>query len=366
MVFMKEPYGIVCEENRIHLYDYKIQKAVKSFRINQKAPQDFCINLALGQIIDLNKLLKMMDSLEKTIFFKMMENNGDKYFLQTDYITQENIEKEILQYESKRIGANYANSLAYNAQYKVYKKLKENIENTTIVVCGGSLLGSRLMEQLLHYSWSELYLLDEEKVTERDIFHCSFYQKEDIGKKRSQVFNEINGKIKILEKLEDIEKLQKKYTHVHIIYTAEEPQAEIICKVNRYMEEKLISWSLLAVDSEKLIIGPTIYPGQTGCLSCNFNLDNFFNKYNLMPYEANLMTGVFMSDIGKIIGVMEEAIVEDISITIGRTFYIDRQTMEGRSIDMERQVDCPICGPGKKASIYKLKSINANKNDMKR
>ncbi len=68
-------------------------------------------------------------------------------------------------------------------------------------------------------------------------------------------------------------------------------------------------------------------------------------------YEANLIVGMFMSDIGKVIGTMEEAIVEDISITISRAFYIDRHTMEGRSVDMERHLDCPICGPGKKGYL---------------
>lgn len=186
---------------------------------------------------------------------------------------------------------------------------------------------------------------------ERDVHFCSFYRKEHIGEKRSKVINKENAQINILETLSDVEELQKRYAHIHVIYTSEEPNGEKIREMNQYMETHQISWSLLTVDSERLMIGPTLYPGQTGCLSCNLEMDRVCNKYNLMPYEANLIVGMFMSDIGKVIGTMEEAIVEDISITISRAFYIDRHTMEGRSVDMERHLDCPICGPGKKGYL---------------
>lgn len=324
MLFLKNPYGIVCEDHKIYLYNYETQETEKTFILKDQAPSDFCIRLALGQILDMEQLLKEMTPLEKQIFVKLLEEGEGKYFVQEEKVTLEKKQKELLKYEGERIGSNYANSLPYNAKYKVYKNLKENIEKTAMIVCGRGRIANELMEQLQNYPWGGLYLWDEE----------------------------------VLSKAEQ---LQKKYPYIHVIYTTEQPDGEKIRQINAYMEKTGIAWSLLTADSERLIIGPTQYPGQSGCLSCNFELDRLQNKYNLMPYEVSLMVGMIMSDIGKIIGTMEEAIVEDIAVTIGRAFFIDRRTMEGTSKDMERHLDCTVCGPGRKNVVYVSKTVDDDK-----
>lgn len=358
---MKEPYGIVCEENKVHLYNYETQEAVKTFLMKNKIPSDFCIRLALGQIIDLEKLTDEMNSLEKQVFLKIMEDGDGKYFTKTGNLIRENEINEILKYEAERIGSNYANSLAHNARYKVYKNLKENISKTAIVVCGAGIIGSELIRQLRNYPWAALYLWDEESVTERDVCYGSFYNKEDLGKSRTETLSSKNLQVNVLKKLSDMGQLQKDYPYIHVIYTAEEPDVVQMREINNYMLNNKISWSLLTADSERLIIGPTLYPGQTGCLCCNLDMEHLQNKYNLMPYEVNLLIGMFMSDIGKITGVMQEFIVEDIAVTIGRAFFINRRTMEGTSMDVERHLDCEVCGPVKKSVVYVSKTVDDDK-----
>lgn len=360
MLFMKEPYGIVYEGNKIYLYNYEKQEIEKTFITEGEVPQDFCVRLSLGQVIDSEKLIQEMTHLEKSIFLKLVKENRSRYFEQVDVIDEASIKKEILRYEADRIGNNYANSVPCNARYKVYKKLKENVEKTAIIVCGAGAIGIELMEQLLYYSWAGLYLLDNEVITEKDIFYSRLYLKENLGKKRAIILKQEKSEINILENLNDVVKLQKEYLYIHVIYTAECPSGKELKSINEYMEKNKIAWSLLTADNVRLIVGPTLYPGQTGCLFCNFDLDNMHNQYNLMGYEVSLMVGIFMSDIGKIIGIMQESIVEDISVTIGRAFFINRRTMEGSSIDMERQVECCVCGS--KSINYTSKTVDVTNN----
>jgi len=56
--------------------------------------------------------------------------------------------------------------------------------------------------------------------------------------------------------------------YIHVIYSSEDDEVEKLFAFNKLMVQKNISWSLLASHSEELIIGPTFFPDQMGCIPC--------------------------------------------------------------------------------------------------
>ena len=305
-VFLKKPYGIINEENEIQIYNYLTQSIEKTYRFAEMIPKGFLSRTAMYQIIDTERLLAESTGFEKSVIAKLVKEN--QYVQVVSEITDEISQTEKLMYEAEKIGMNYANSNEKNVRYKVYKHLKDNMEKIRIVIIGSGIISSKLEGELKCFPFKEIIHVED----------WYEYKESDEGDNQ-----------------------------VHYIYVNDSNDIDKLYDFGRHMAEGKRTWSLLAVSSTDLIIGPTFYPGQVGCIKCGFDKEFFANKYNPTSYEASIMAGIMASDLSKIIGDMPDAIVEDISVTIGRAFCINRKTLNGKSVNLKYDSNCDICGIGK-------------------
>ncbi|MBR5636660.1 MAG: hypothetical protein IKW81_07020 [Pseudobutyrivibrio sp.] len=317
-LFLKEPYAIECRDNRINIINCKENKYEFMLGLKSEVTSDFLKRLSLSQIIELEELLRESNAKEKAVIGKLMSQ--DKYFELVDEITPEAKVKEVVMTEANRIGENFANTFGPTATYKVYKKIMENLSSTSVVLVGNELLLTNLIDELQAYGLKEIYI------------------KSDKGALKKQP----DG-VKTVEDIEGfIQEHQK--NKKHFFYAFDQNDCKDLYDFNELMEKYNTAWSLLAVTETDMIIGPTFFPKETGCLECNVDRDFWGNKTNILPEEAKIMAGLMSSDFCKIIGDMPEAIVEDISMTIGRMFMINRKTLNGINKDMVRSFDCKVCG----------------------
>lgn len=305
-VFLKKPYGIISEENEVQIYNYLTQSIEKTYRFAEKVPKGFLSRVAMYQITDAEKLLAESTDFEKSFIAKLVKDNT--YVHVVNEITEDISQTETIMYEADKIGMNYANSNEKNVRYKVYKHLKDNMEKIRIVIIGSGIISNRLEEELKSLPLKEIIHVED----------WNEFKESDDGD-----------------------------SQVHCIYVNDRNDIDKLYDFGRDMAEGKRAWSLLAVSSDNLIIGPTFYPGQVGCVKCGFDKEFFENKYNPTSYEASIMAGIFVSDLSKIIGDMPDAIVEDISVTIGRAFCINRKSLDGESINLKYDSNCDICGIGK-------------------
>ena len=305
-VFLKKPYGIISEDNEVQIYNYLTQSIEKTYRFAEKVPKGFLSRVAMYQITDAEKLLSESSDFEKSFIAKLVKENT--YVHVVNEITEEISQTETIMYDADKIGMTYANSNEKNVRYKVYKHLKDNMEKIRIVIIGSGIISNKLEGELKCFPFKEIIHVED----------WYEYKGADEGVKQ-----------------------------VHYIYVSDSNDIDKLYDFGRYMAEGKRTWSLVGVSSDNLIIGPTFYPGQVGCVKCGFDKEFFDNKYNPTSYEASIIAGIFASDLSRIIGDMPDAIVEDISVTIGRAFCINRRTLNGESVNLKYDSNCDICGIGK-------------------
>lgn len=194
----------------------------------------------------------------------------------------------------------------------------------------------KMVNELIGYPWKNIYLIQTQENQRENIYE----KMHNSSNHTSSLFDE--GKVKIVSDINKV--IDDNDGNIHVIYASEDGEVDNLFVFNKLMVQKNISWSLLASNSEELIIGPTFFPDQMGCIQCGFEKSLFVNKNNIMSYEASIMAGILASDLPKIIGQMPEAIVEDISITLGRAFCVNRKTLDGESKDVKADIMCDVCG----------------------
>lgn len=322
-VFLKEPYGIICNDNTVSIYNYYSEKIEKIFKLNENVKSNLLNKLDMYKILDFKTINSESTIIEKNIILRLIKEN--KFITVNDVITYSEKENEFLMFQAEKISKYYANSNPITSKYEIFKNLKNIIKNTIVIIYGVGKIQETLLSELKKISWKKIYVI-----------------KNKIDNFKNVLFYNDNKNIVYLNDMKEI-LFDKKEEQYFVIYANEEEKSEKLFDFNSFMENEKISWSLLRVSDENLIIGPTIFPGESGCLKCNCNIEEFENNNGIMDYEAKIMVGIFMSDICKIIGDMPEAIVEDISVTINRSFIINRNDLNGNSKDFANNLHFRNC-----------------------
>ncbi len=93
-----------------------------------------------------------------------------------------------------------------------------------------------------------------------------------------------------------------------------------------------------------LQIGPTLNDHDFGCLFCDRRLENLYVETELFDELSPIGSALLEMELIKICRCMIEATIEDITISNGKFFVLDKYTMEAKQEDKIIDVNCKLCG----------------------
>ncbi len=143
------------------------------------------------------------------------------------------------------------------------------------------------------------------------------------------------------------------------IFATSKPFPELYQWMNTVCLERRLLWTIGLVDGRDLIIGPTIYPSQTGCYTCyasrqkacslSYTADQAYEEYLNTNHEhsngvtefehfSEMASGMFAIEILKIITFFSMPITAD-----NKVFYLDLLTYDTTFARFLKLPRCPSC-----------------------
>lgn len=308
---------------------------------------------------EFSSIISCVPENKKNVVISILEKYGDKYLESINFFSDS--EKKLNEVLISEYLFRYKNAYSENDKV-IQENMMKNLPNIKVVLVGIGILGSRILRELLRVSVQNIIIVDEESVSPRDIVWGEYYCQEFMGKPKSEF---VKKYFRGYEGIKTEESLYQK----NLINTLEDPNTitiiakdrvnkDELLRINEYLIKHKAVFVLNFIDSEKISIGPTIFPGETACLNCfsentnvGFQFPKWDNDNSQIPIYAELATSLLMIDFLTLTNNLPTKTLVDKSITIGRQFIIRLKDMEGYDIQVYKDPTCRKCCEMQKEEI---------------
>lgn len=272
-------------------------------------------------------------------------NSAIEYLLDEKFIISENDYNNLLSSE------------LYNRQnlyfYMISNEYKniESFKNKNILILGLGGIGSIVAELLVRAGFSNISLVDFDKVEQSNLIRQIAYSYEDVGKLKVDALEtrlkSINKKCQITKhniqilKTSDIEKQIKKSDFV--ICTLDKPTRKIRRIINDVCVKHLKPVIFSGFAEHVGMIGPFIIPKETACLNCidknmHEELVNYIEHVPSFGCLCNMIASIVSNE------VINYYVKYNKNSLKGCTLMINMYNYSIEKIKWEKDINCKKCG----------------------
>lgn len=219
--------------------------------------------------------------------------------------------------------------------FQMRSVLSREIAESRIVICGCGILGMEIYDQLISTGVRDIVFADAKDVTSDDVHYSSYYDKEDLFKRRIDVLRNKfkgseNSEFDFYDNVEAAFSREKRGKKVLAVVCEDVITTERLLQLNVFFNRKGIRWVNIYVDSEKISVGPFVIPGVTSCIECHCDRSAFefplYYGFNCTDITSNrLAASVFANELFFIAGNICEYLIKDVSLTLCRQFIIKKR-----------------------------------------
>jgi bacteriocin biosynthesis cyclodehydratase domain-containing protein len=246
------------------------------------------------------------------------------------------------------------------------------LSETHVLILGAGMLGSRVAAGLAQTGFRYLTILDAETVTPDDRWASPMYLHVPPGTPRAEALAEVLRRIApeaavrtASLSIGDGHGLERELAEHDLILVLEDRFAShLLGAVNRLAVRHGKRWTLALLDGWDVYIGPTFFPGESGCLRCmelsgagewsdsppaGSDASGISNTPQATPNLgwppfADLAAGFLVSDLPHMAGTMPQRIEPGTGLTLGRQLVINLKTYNAFWRAAVRHPECPVCG----------------------
>ncbi|WP_124728420.1 ThiF family adenylyltransferase [Staphylospora marina] len=253
---------------------------------------------------------------------------------------------------------------------------ERTLRKTRLLVLGAGRLGSRIAGNLTMTGFRQLTLLDPSPVSFQDRTASPLLLQAEPGTPRANALasalREMAPDAAVQAVTEaDGRTLEREMAEHDLTIVAEDCfHPRLLSDVNRLAVRLGKRWSMVLVNGWNLHVGPTIFPGQSGCLLClhletgetwvpenapeepaadsgepTRSLESGFPSL-VWPPHADVAAGLLATDMLHAAGIMPRRIEPGTGMTLGRQLVFDLKSGQAFWRTVPRRPDCPVCGPG--------------------
>jgi bacteriocin biosynthesis cyclodehydratase domain-containing protein len=244
-----------------------------------------------------------------------------------------------------------------------------------VLLLGAGRLGSRIAGNLVMTGFRRLTLLDASTVSSDDRMASPLLLHAKPGTARVDVLasalRELAPDASVRSVTEtDVRTLERELAaHDLAIMAADRFDPRLLDDVNRLAVRLEKRWSMSLVSGWNLRVGPTFFPGQSGCLICfqretgetwvresapegpaaatepSGPPESGFPSL-VWPPHADVAAGLLATDMLHAAGIMPRRIEPGTGLTLGRQLVFDLKSGHAFWQTVPRRPDCPVCGTG--------------------
>lgn len=318
--------------------------------------------LCVGFVYDHPKYLELENTKANRKFINnLLEFGYPKYDIKANYILS-HLDRmgflEIIHKEHNNDNRNYS-------FFEYITNTKPDLSHLSkrILIFGSGGGGSTLVYQLAQFGFKNLFVVDDDIVSENDVLRNFPFSVNDIGTKKVDALQRKiyrNFKIKIGISYDmpigkhDLEKYFKDY-NPDLVVKACDPKGLFINNLNMLCFERNLPFLSIAYSFEKLKIGPFFIPKVTSCFNAvsKRNVKNYGNHYKVelfeRPFEKYLHHPSIMFNINILSSLAFKEIMfycfekYEFCQTFGRLLVFDPLTFRTRGINYKCDDSCNVC-----------------------
>jgi molybdopterin-synthase adenylyltransferase len=245
---------------------------------------------------------------------------------------------------------------------------QKRLARACLTVLGLTGVGTAAARSLAAAGIAELRCIDNAIVTPADMYFCPEFTPEDRGTSRCDALRrhlhregaQVDLKTQARE-LSDEKGLEETISGSDfVINCTDEGNISLVYKLNRVCWRNKIPWITASASGLEVLVGPTVYPGETACYMCyrmrmvacandpetSFDFESFLDRRRAddSRHRANLVFGAAMA--GQLAGL--EAVkaltqTADLVATRGRVRVFDLRDLSSTLHVVLRKPWCPAC-----------------------
>lgn len=253
---------------------------------------------------------------------------------------------------------------------------EQALADSSILVVGAGVLGSRVASSLAHYPLTKISIVDSHQVTLRDKRINPMYMNAMEGQSRADVLAHnvmgLNEQLQVnaqpVDRGNTIDFIASNSDMFDlIIWSKDDFLPHELNQMNICAQEKGLKWTILSIDGWHINVGPTFIPNQTGCYQCMHerlkgtlkepnDLDVYIDylrtqdvevhqntSSSVGPIFADIAAGLLVSDIPNIIKNMPSRIENEASLTLGQYLHLDMTTYDTELVQLLKSPTCQVC-----------------------
>jgi bacteriocin biosynthesis cyclodehydratase domain-containing protein len=246
-------------------------------------------------------------------------------------------------------------------------ELQESLRRATVAVFGLTGAGVACARSLGAAGLGTLRCVDDGVVAPSDLYFSPEFQPQDCGALRCDALRrhlacEANAVTfqSVTESLADDRTVEQAVTGSDFIVNCmDEGNLSLVYKLNRACLRSKVPWTSASSSSFEVVVGPTVYPGETACYMCyrmrlvaatdnpeaSFDFESFLDrrKTDDSGRRANLVFGSALA--GQLAGIetFKALCIPDALTTRGRTQVMDLRDFSAVKHVVLRKPWCPAC-----------------------
>ncbi|MBL0386963.1 ThiF family adenylyltransferase [Tumebacillus sp. ITR2] len=251
---------------------------------------------------------------------------------------------------------------------------EEALRDAAVLVLGAGVLGSRVAASLVQLGTGTVTVADSQAVTELDRMSAPLYVGAEVGEARRDA---LLRPLKQLSRASAVDAVEQPETeeseawrelvqkHTMVIVAEDSYRPALLQRVNETAVAQGVRWSMLLLDGWDVYVGPTFFPGQTGCYACweqqrkrlmaaPDSYERYVNAlirktqeplFHGSPQFADVAAGMLTSDLLNLLGILPQRVEMQSSLTLGRQLHFDMRTFEAKLTNLIKEPRCATCQP---------------------
>lgn len=334
LICIKKNLSIYRDNAWIIFYDYEKELIVGKIKIKDSIEDILNVLKGLNGLKSLSVLLDGYDDNTKDTIYKIIEKCKDTFF-------EEVSDKNILRLKREQVIDDFIHINKKNYfinEIALKREIKRSIQNANVILIGHGYLAKSIIKNLKLVGINKINVIKEEDEGDNNKVN------DQMKISDTQL---IEGDINLVLEKQQLKKYLIENENVILIYCEDKIIPENVFSINDLCLKSHKCLSILFADEEYLSIGPTIFPDETGCCKCENTEEHYkfyldMKKINYAPqlYEFELLSSLWILDFFKILGSIPTYMIEDVSLTLGKQFLINKSNFSASCRELLKDRNC--------------------------